>query len=221
MLVRALSPAGPAPLAAGSTQNFTVPGLSCGTLYYFALKTADEAGNLSGISNSPSTTTGTCAPPPGAMTQRVNAGGGAYTDGGGNLWSADRAYSPGSWGYVGGITESTRDPIANTNDDPLYQSERTGTFSYRSDVPNGLYDVILHFAEIYHNAAGKRSFDVLIEGVLKLDNFDVYAAAPGHDVAVIRAFPGVSVQDGQLTINFVTVKDKAKVSAISVTSSPP
>ena len=121
---------------------------------------------------------------------------------------------------MGGTTESTRDPIANTNDDALYQSGRTGTFSYRFDVPNGLYDVILHFAEIYHTAAGKRSFDVLIEGALVLDNFDVYAAA-GHDAAVTRVFPGVSVQDGQLTINFVTVKDKAKVSAISVSTSPP
>ena len=148
----------------------------------------------------------------------VNAGGGAYTDGGGNLWSADRAYSSGSWGYAGGVVESTGHPIANTNDDPLYRSGRTGTFNYRFDVPNGLYDVVLHFAEIYHNAAGKRTFDVLIEGALVLDNFDVYAAA-GHDTAVTWTFQGVSVLDGQLTINFVTVKDKAKVSAIHIQSS--
>src|SRR5262249_19238246 len=33
----------PAPLVAGSTQAFTVTGLDCGTRYYFALKTSDEA----------------------------------------------------------------------------------------------------------------------------------------------------------------------------------
>jgi hypothetical protein len=43
----------PAPLVAGTTQNRTVTGLSANTTYYFALKTADEVPNWSGISNSP------------------------------------------------------------------------------------------------------------------------------------------------------------------------
>jgi len=38
---------------AGSTETYTVYGLAGGTTYYFALKTADEAGNLSALSNSP------------------------------------------------------------------------------------------------------------------------------------------------------------------------
>ncbi|MCK4733587.1 MAG: PKD domain-containing protein, partial [Methanophagales archaeon] len=47
----------PNPQVAGSTETITVTGLSPDTTYYFALKTADEVSNWSGISNSPSGTT--------------------------------------------------------------------------------------------------------------------------------------------------------------------
>lgn len=46
----------PDPQPAGSTENFTVTGLTPGTAYYFALKTADEVPNWSGLSNSDSAT---------------------------------------------------------------------------------------------------------------------------------------------------------------------
>ncbi len=49
----------PAPQpAAGTVQTMTVSGLLTGTTYWFALKTADERPNWSGLSNSPSGTTG-------------------------------------------------------------------------------------------------------------------------------------------------------------------
>jgi len=41
------------PAAAGSAEQFVVGGLSAGATYYFALKTADEAGNISALSDSP------------------------------------------------------------------------------------------------------------------------------------------------------------------------
>ena len=149
-------------------------------------------------------------------TQRLVAGGGAYTDGVGNLWNADRPYSPGSWGYVGGTSHHTTDPIGNTLDDPLYQSERYGDFSYKFDVPDGRYDITLHFAEIFFFAPpGQRRFAVYIEDLLVLDDYDVYAVA-GHDVAVAVTFPDILVTDGQLTIDFVSIADNAKVSAIDI-----
>ena len=46
-----------APKPAGSSESFTVTGLNPTTTYYFAIKTADEIPNWSGISNSPSATT--------------------------------------------------------------------------------------------------------------------------------------------------------------------
>ena len=46
----------PAPQAAGSAESFVVSGLASGTTYYFAIMTADEVPNWSGLSN---VTTGT------------------------------------------------------------------------------------------------------------------------------------------------------------------
>lgn len=47
----------PVPKPAGSTESFTVLGLSPGVTYFIAIKTCDEAGNWSGISNIASATT--------------------------------------------------------------------------------------------------------------------------------------------------------------------
>ncbi len=52
-----------APKAPGQAETFTVTGLTPGTLYYFAIKTADEAANWSGISNVVSISTTDNAPP--------------------------------------------------------------------------------------------------------------------------------------------------------------
>ena len=41
----------PVPGVAGVTESFAVPGLLCGRNYYFALKTMDDAGNVSALSN--------------------------------------------------------------------------------------------------------------------------------------------------------------------------
>ncbi|RMD99733.1 MAG: hypothetical protein D6814_05025, partial [Calditrichaeota bacterium] len=54
---------------------------------------------------------------------RVDVGADApYTDVSGKTWNADQAYSPGSYGYVGGHQGFVDTPIGNTQDDPLYQS---------------------------------------------------------------------------------------------------
>jgi hypothetical protein len=151
-------------------------------------------------------------------SQRLDAGGDGYAASTGQHWSADQPYTTGSWGYAGGGTLNTRDAIDGTTDDPLYQSGRNGKFSYRFDVPDGLYDITLHFAEINFKAQGRRIFDVRIEGILRLDNYDIWAAA-GHDVAVSLMFPGIQVDDGRLDIEFVPVIGKALVSAIAIEDS--
>jgi len=47
----------PTPQGAGSGETFTSAGLKSGIPYHFALKTTDDAGNVSGLSNSPNGTT--------------------------------------------------------------------------------------------------------------------------------------------------------------------
>ena len=53
----------PAAVAAGTVLNFTVTGLSRETTYYFAMRTTDDAGNVSALSNVPSATTPDTTPP--------------------------------------------------------------------------------------------------------------------------------------------------------------
>lgn len=141
--------------------------------------------------------------PPAPAAIALDAGGA-----GGDGYSADE-------GFSGGRTAAVTAAIAGTDDDALYQSERYGTFSYAIPVADGTHDVTLQFAEIYWNAAGKRIFDVKAEGQLILDNFDIFAAAGGKNIAHDVTIP-VCVSDGILNLDFITEKDNASVSAIHI-----
>lgn len=141
---------------------------------------------------------------------RINSGGPTYTDTTGRVWTPDA-------GFSGGTTHTVTTPIAGTVEDPLFQSERYGTFSYSLPVPNGSYAVTMHFAEIYHTSANQRVFDVSVEGQLVIDNLDIWAVV-GANTALSRTVQ-TSVTDGVLNLSFISVIDNAKVSAIEVNPS--
>jgi hypothetical protein len=127
-----------------------------------------------------------------------------YVDNMGLTWSADRAYSAGSWGYVGesiAIPPSIRS-IAGTPNPRLYQTARWAedSFGYRFDVPNGKYRVSLYFAETYFAARGRRVFNVSIEMQPVLTNYDIVVEAGGWLIAHSETFE-VSVSDGTLEVN--------------------
>jgi hypothetical protein len=143
-----------------------------------------------------------------------------YLDGTGQLWLADREYAAGGWGYVGySDTWSINQDIVV--DPPglmrLYQTVRFGdSFGYQFDVPNGEYQVELHFAEVFHTAEGRRVFDVILEGQTKLDNYDIFAAAGGKLRSDVESFP-ITVSDGQLDLILDSKVDLAMINAIRVT----
>ena len=132
-------------------------------------------------------------------SQRVNCGSDVdYVDGSGNIWNADRMYSNGGWGFAQGHIYESLSPIANTEDDYLYQTERWDMDSYKFDLMDGFYEVKLLFAEIYFKTSGKRSFHVEIENEQVLSNYDIFRDV-GHDRAIVKTFI-VLVSDGQLNI---------------------
>ncbi|NUO82783.1 PKD domain-containing protein, partial [candidate division KSB1 bacterium] len=153
---------------------------------------------------------------------RVNAGGGQYTATNGNFFSADQSYAPGSWGYTAlGYAKTTTTGIANTTESPLYQDlHEKAELSYRFDVPNGAYDLILHFVEIADNEANRRLIDATAEGNIVVNDLDVWVAAGGKYVALRRSITGVVVSDGQLNLDFVrsisSVKRPPAIAAIEV-----
>ena len=141
---------------------------------------------------------------------RVNAGGSAYTDPAGNIWSADT-------GFTNGSTYSVGSTINNTTTAPLYRSERYGnsTLQYMFSAPNATYTVNLKFAEIYYGSCGQRIFNIVINGQTVAQNFDPCAAAGAWNTAVDRAYT-VSVTNGQINIQLVSVLSNPKISAIEI-----
>ena len=134
---------------------------------------------------------------------RVNAGGSSYTTTMGIVFSADKPYVSGDFGYVGGNVFSILNSIAGTEDDALYKYYREGSpLSYLFDVSNGMYEVTCRFMEPYLRRSGRRLFDVKAEGLVVVDNLDLYVAAGDRRTAFDTTLT-VEVTDSQLNLDFV------------------
>lgn len=157
-------------------------------------------------------------------------------------WIPEKAYTEGSWGYVGGEVSRARARGSSsphmtinalgTENDPLYQCQRKNMEAFKADVPDGQYYVYLHFAEWNSNArrealayslgggvvneeARERIFDVSVNGDKVLDNFDLTKEV-GAQRAVVKKF-SVSVTGGKgLTVQFTPVKGEPVLNAIRI-----
>ncbi|MET0866312.1 MAG: carboxypeptidase regulatory-like domain-containing protein [Nakamurella sp.] len=159
-----------------------------------------------------------------AYRQGINAGGGSYVDAAGDSWSDDRAWTPGGYGYLGaGWTGTSRQPIANTDDDSLHQTQRESTSGYRFDnLPGGTYLVELDFTELRRTLApGRRVFDVAINGQIVLSAYDPVAAV-GTLALDHREFPVTVPANGAIAIDFGALRGKLPptVTAVRVTHRP-
>jgi hypothetical protein len=158
-----------------------------------------------------------------ASAVRINVGGPAYTASDGSVFSPDGYYS-------GGQTASTTAAISGTPDPALYQDERWGSFSYSIPVANGIYDVRLHFVELYYtgNCIGKRVFSIdVVDTPVTPDvaTLDICAGV-GPDAALVKTVSGVSVSDGHVDLQAIYGSaDDPELTAIEVvpaeTTPPP
>ena len=81
-----------------------------------------------------------------------------FVDAKGRRWQPDQPYVKGGWGSIGGnvfkLENNNRLPygtdrdIIETDDDPIYQTQKTGIKGYRFDAPAGEYELVLHFAAL-------------------------------------------------------------------------
>ncbi len=167
------------------------------------------------------------------LLYRVNAGGIALAGSDGLNWSTDTKSEPSI--YVNSSqtndTYSVSNPITAGPSVPsdvplaLFQSERWDSFySYSSSemqwnfpVSNGNYEVRLYFAETYTGAGtpGKRVFDIIIEDILALDNYDVVADAGDLFVGVMQSFE-VEVSDESITIELLHVTQNPAIKGIEI-----
>ena len=160
----------------------------------------------------------------------------------GIAWIPEKAYTEGSWGYVGGEPARPRARGSNsprmtfnalgTENDPLYQCQRKNLEAFKADVPDGQYYVYLHFAEwnsndrrealayslgggVVNEQAKERIFDVAINGEKVLVGYDLSKEAGAHR-AVVKKF-SVSVTGGEgLNVQFIPVKGETILNAIRI-----
>jgi hypothetical protein len=162
----------------------------------------------------------------------INAGGGAT----GN-WLADQFFTNGRNGAQSAAAIVTTG-ITNPAPQVVYQTSRVGTATYNiGPFAGDTATVRLHFAETFHvtppgqavkNQTGARTFNVDINGMHVLTNFDVWATAAamapvknpisGDNRAVVQSFDTSTDANGFIKIVFTTVKDNAMISGIEVTN---
>jgi subtilisin family serine protease len=154
--------------------------------------------------------------------QAVNAGDGIFVDGEGDTWSPDQAYGAGSFGFIGkSKVVSTTADITGTDEDTLYRFTREEMLEYRFDnLPAGVYELDLRFAEISGKPPGKRQFDVIAENQYVLPAHDI-SLAVGKNAADKEIFY-MQVTDGALNLRFVPRKGYGSptISAVRVRNRP-
>lgn len=96
-----------------------------------------------------------------------------------------------------------------TNPAPVdaYKTQRNAgqplIYQYDNLIPNALYVVRLHFAEISTTiTAGKRKFHVTVAADTLLKNFDIFTEAGGRNKAIVREFAIRSTTAGQIRMVF-------------------
>ena len=145
-------------------------------------------------------------------------------------WSGDTKSSPSSYvnssqtnnTYTTGSSVTAGPSVPSEVPLALFQSERYDTSSspemqWNFPVSNGNYEVRLYFAENYSGTGspGERVFDVVIEDILALDDYDVVADAGAMFVGVMQNFE-VEVTDELLTIDLLHVIENPAIKGIEI-----
>ncbi|MEL6478401.1 MAG: malectin domain-containing carbohydrate-binding protein [Pseudomonadota bacterium] len=164
---------------------------------------------------------------PGTVVVAINAGGPALTQNSIDF-SADQFFDNGT-AFTDNNAGNGPQPIF---DGTVFETERfggidNGTMSYTIPVDPGTYEIELYFAEIFlpngaGDGIGARVFDVAIEGITVLDDFDLLAETGGDFnqpvvITVPQDFsPDQDSDTDALNLTFSASSDNAKINAIVV-----
>jgi large repetitive protein len=193
-------------------------GLTAATTYFYIV----QAVNGAGFTNSLQTSAQTQAASGVTEVLAINAGStAAVTSATGNTTFI------GDTDFVGGNDDAPGQPIiipaaiANiAAPAAVYADAHQGAVTYT--IPNlavgSTYTVVLHFAELYFGSANSRLFNVSINGVQVLQNFDIFASAGNAKfTAVVQSFPNITPVNGQIVIAFTNgISDQPMVNGIEI-----
>jgi hypothetical protein len=150
----------------------------------------------------------TIPPPSPQLGVRIGCGRRSpWTDRLGQIWGRDEYFEGGAAIEIPG-----RSYIAGAFDARLFQSARTGTFSYRVPLTAPVYEMRLYFIEPVfgpdndQGGEANRLFSLAINGQKVLDRFDILADADGPWTADVRVFKDISPgPDGHVRIDFQSI----------------
>jgi hypothetical protein len=148
----------------------------------------------------------------------------AYIDHHGHTWLPDRYFEGG-----GRPAAPFRSFFARTSDPLLYQNGRIGLTAYNIPLKPGTYELKLHFVEPVYGPGletgggeNSRAFDILVNGKLAIDGFDIVSDAGGPLIADIRVFKDIQPgPDGILRVGFHAKREQTIVSAIEIEPAEP
>lgn len=147
-----------------------------------------------------------------SSVSEINAGGNAA-----GSFAADTNFTGGQAAYTSHAIDTSA--VSNPAPQAVYQTERWGpsTYTIPALTAGKQYTIRLHFAEFYWNAPRQRLFNVAINGVNILSNFDVLAAAGAQYKAIVEQFTATANQNGDIVIAFTDGSaDHPKISGIEV-----
>jgi len=164
--------------------------------------------------SAPKTPTESVSTKPLSSIIRIKAGGPALKDSSGIEWLGDS-------GFNGGDVIARPDlKIENTTKPELYRSEHYSMDSFTYKLPNGKYQVKLHFCETYEGITGpgQRVFTFDVQGK-SFKDFDVWVKAGGFARPYVETVP-VEIADGQLNIKFTPQVENPQINAIEIIPVP-
>jgi hypothetical protein len=143
----------------------------------------------------------------------ITAGPNEFIEPGGQVWIPEYDYTGGSYALSSGA-------VSGTDLDSLYHTVRVGAqFSYSLPVPNGVYELSILSFEPVKTAPGQRVFDVEAEGIVILEDLDLYDEV-GRFAAYTSPPATVVVSDGMLDLSVDASVAQALLSGLTLRSVP-
>jgi hypothetical protein len=219
-VLRAMASTGPytqiaTGIPAATTLQYVNTGLAPATTYYYEVEAYDTVGTTA-----PSAFTSAETFPSSSEFIAIACGGPAESNSGGGDASfvADEDFVGGAAGSHTTHAINLTQPGANAAPTGVYQHQHNGTVTYTIPgmVANSQHTVLLHFSELYWTAAGKRAFNVAINGTSVLTNFDIYATV-GEYAALEKTFTATANSSGQIVIAFTRgTHDQPAIAGIEI-----
>lgn len=117
---------------------------------------------------------------------------------------------------IGGKTEAyLNNTVSGADNSTVYQTLRTSSKGYRFKIRNGTYKVTLHFQEPAIKEAGKRVFNVRLQGKEVIKGLDIFKKV-GQFNALVQSFDNIVVQNSELRLDFIKVAGNSCISAIEI-----